>query len=105
MPYELSFSEDFFSGDGECDVYSVPPSDRPTSVLQAIVSLPRELQVEIAREVMGANDPELYVESESFAFDVLERVRETNTCGDLSSPVDVWIDSEGWYTVEVHDDV
>ena len=34
---------------------------------------------------------------------VLDRIRETDTCTDLRSPVEVWIDSHGFHTVRVHD--
>ena len=34
---------------------------------------------------------------------VLEKVRETDTCSNLDSPVHVWIDEEGFYGVDVYD--
>ncbi len=102
MAYSLSFNREFFSGDGEVDMYSIQPSNRPTSVLQAIISLSNEEKINIAKEVMESTNPEFYVDSESFEFDVLEKVRETNTCSNLDTPVSVWIDPEGWYTVEVY---
>jgi hypothetical protein len=33
----------------------------------------------------------------------MQKIRETDTCGDLRSPVDVWIDPEGYYRVMVHE--
>jgi hypothetical protein len=36
-------------------------------------------------------------------YTVMDKIRETNTCGSLSSPVDVWIDEEGYFTVDVYD--
>jgi hypothetical protein len=33
--------------------------------------------------------------------DVIDRIDAVNLCGSLNSPVDVWIDEEGWYTVDV----
>ncbi len=100
--YSLSFSEEFFSGDGSCDIYDIAPSDRPTSVLQAIISLPRETLMEIATDVLGSRDPELFMDSESFAFDVLDKARETDLCSNLDSPVRVYLDPEQNFWVEVY---
>ncbi len=100
---ELSFTEEFFSGDGEVDMYSIEPSERPTSVLQAIVSLDRETQEGIARDILGAEDPKMYVNCESFPFDVLERVKEVNACDGLESPVRVYLDDEQCYYVDVYE--
>jgi hypothetical protein len=101
MSYSLSFSESFFTD--ETFPYDTQPSNRPTTVYQAIISLPKAEQLAIAREVLKSSHPALYVQSESFAADVLERVRETDSCTDLSSPVEVYIDPEGWYSVLVYD--
>ena len=52
---------------------------------------------EIAREVF---------EVESDRLDpliLLDRIRQTNTCSNLESPVQVWIDHAGWYDLLVHD--
>ena len=101
MSYSLSFSNEFFA-DETCP-YDTEPSDRPTNVYQAIVSLPKAIKVEIAREVLKLEHPVMAINTESFDWEVLDKIRETDTCGTLSSPVDVWIDSEGWYTVDVYD--
>jgi len=100
MAYGLSFAEEFFRGEEfPCDA----PSSKPTNVFQAIVSLDKRTKVEIAREVLKSPHPVLYSTTEAFAQAVLDKVRETDTCGTLSSPVDVWIDAEGWYTLDVYD--
>lgn len=104
MGFDLSFSEEFFSGNGEVDVYSIAPSERPTSVLQAIISLPRETQIGIARDVFNSPNPESYVDTEAFPFDVLDKVRETDYCDGLESPIEVYIDEDGDYTVTVYDE-
>ena len=101
MSYSLSFSPEFFTD--ETFPYDTEPSNRPTTVYQAILSLPKRDQVAIAREVLKSPHPVLHVMSESFAADVLDRVRETDSCADLSSPVEVYIDAEGWYSVLVYD--
>ena len=101
MSYSLSFSEPFFAD--ETSPYDMEPSHRPTTVYQAIISLPKAEQVAIAREVMKSPHPVPYVQSESFATDVLDKIRETDTCASLGSPVEVYIDPEGWYSVLVYD--
>lgn len=101
MSYSLSFSESFFTD--ETFPYDTKASNRPTTVYQAIISLPKRDQVAIAREVLKSPHPVLYVMSESFACDVLDKVRETDACSALSSPVEVYIDQEGWYSVLVYD--
>jgi hypothetical protein len=99
----LSFAEQFFSGDGSVDLYEMGQSDRPTSVIQAILSLPLGDRIQIARDLLKARDPLAYAKSESFPFDVLERVRQTDTCDGCESPVTVWIDDEGLYTIDVYE--
>jgi len=98
----LSFTEDFFFG--TTDPYEVEPSDRPTSCLQAIISLPEETKLEIARDVLGSSCPEIYITTEAFPFDVLERIRKTDLCEDLGSPVTVYIDDNQDHTITVYDD-
>jgi hypothetical protein len=101
MSYSLSFAEDFFAD--ETFPYDTKRSDRPTTVYQAIISLPKADQVAIARDALGSPHPYLYVMSESFAADVLDKIRETDACADLASPVEVYIDPEGWHSVLVYD--
>ncbi len=95
MPYALSFSEDFFC---KTDPDEVRPSHWPTSVYQAILSMSQAKWNEIAREVFHVKpdvlDPLI----------LLDRIRQTNTCSNLESPVEVWIDHAGWYDVLVYDD-
>jgi hypothetical protein len=101
MSYSLSFAEGFFTD--ETFPYDTRPSARPTTVYQAIISLPKAEQLAIAREVLNSPHPVLYVLSESFACDVLDKIRQTDTCADLTSPVEVYIDPEGWHSVVVYD--
>src|ERR1700754_1842622 len=99
MPlYPLSFSEEFFSGEG--DPYEVEPSNHPTSVLQAAISIPFTLRAEIAREVFGLNEEValVYADDEGFAFDLVERVRETDLCDGYESPITVYIDEDQNYS-------
>jgi len=94
MPYSLSFSDDFFC-DGDPD--EVRPAPRPTSVYQAILSMTDSKWNEIAREVFHT-DPDFLD-----PLTVLNRVQQTNTCANLDSPIQVWIDEDGWYDVLVYD--
>jgi len=98
----LSFAEEFFSG--TTDPFEVQPSDRPTSCLQAIVSLPRETQLEIARDVLRSPCPDIYVATESFPFDVLEQLRKTDLCDGYEVPVRVYIDDNCDYWLDIYDE-
>ena len=94
MPYALSFSENFFC---DCNPEEVRPSDWPTSVYQAILSITQAKWNEIACEVFHVTpnclDPPL----------VLDRIRQTDTCSNLENPVQVWIDEAGLYDLLVYD--
>ena len=96
MSFSLSFSPEFFLGTDEPEM--IERRDRPLSVLQAIVSLTEQQRAAIAREVFGCDEEAL---SDDL---ILRRVMETDTCTDLTSPVEVWIDDEGFHTLLVHDD-
>jgi len=94
LSYALSFSPDFFCGG---DPKATEPSPRPTSVCQAIASMSRETWDEMAHEVFRMKPGDLDCGT------VLDKVRETNTCANLDSPVQVWIDEQGRYDVLVYD--
>ena len=93
MPFPLSssFSETFLHNPN-----TIRPAGRPTSVYQAIVSLNENVWKKIAEEVF-ATDPERLD-----PMMVLDEVRRTDTCSNLDSPVQVWIDKQGWYDVLVY---
>ena len=38
---------------------------------------------------------------EASANEVIDMIRETNTCSDLTAPVEVWIDKNGDYRLDV----
>lgn len=69
----------------------------PVTVWQALLTMNDDVWAEMIREVFGCHVD--YVDVDT----VMEKIRETDTCTDLSSPVTVWIDQEGFYTVDVHD--
>jgi len=91
MSYSLSFSPEFYDSE---DDYS---ADRPFTVRQALEAMPDDRWAELAREVFGC-EPE-FLDTDT----VMQKIAETDTCGTLSSPVDVWIDPEGYFTVDVYD--
>jgi hypothetical protein len=95
MPHALSFSPDFFHGEPPvpCDRECV----RPESVEQAIMCLSQETWAALAEEVFGVDPSQLDVET------VLRRIEETNTCRNLDSPVEVFIDADGDFSVFVYE--
>lgn len=96
MAFDLSFSPEFFTGpyDLEGAEFDV---DRPTSVYQAVSSMSDEDFAEMAREVFGCEPDLVDVDK------VMSKIRETNSCRDLRSPVEVYIDEEGYHSVHVYD--
>ena len=96
MAFELSFSPEFFIGPYDLDGGELN-KERPTSVYQAIQAMDDEQFAEMAREVFEC-EPD-FVDTGM----VLTKIQETNTCRDLRSPVEVYIDDEGYFSVEVYD--
>lgn len=102
MAFSLSFSESFFTGD--CDIYDIKPSERPTSVLEAIASMDaydHDNFVAMEKKLFGVDIVDYT--PETFYYDVLEMVRKTDTCRDIRCPVTVYIDNDGNYTIDVYD--
>lgn len=93
MAYALSFAPEFFWGDGSIR------SDRPICVYQAILSLPEDTWAGLARDVFDCAPDDLDPET------VLCKVQETNTCRNLDSPVEVFVDSDGFYTLLIYEPV
>ena len=97
MTHGLSFSPDFFSG-SEIQGHESPREvQRPRNVSEAIMSLSQETWNELAEQVFGVDPSQLDLSM------VLSRIEETNTCRNLNSPVEVFIDPEGDFTVSVYD--
>lgn len=95
MSYSLSFAPEFFWGDE-----SIPEptrSNRPTSVHQAIIGLPANQWAALARDLFGIEPSELEPDM------VMQRILETNTCRNLDSPVEVFVDREGFYSILVYE--
>ncbi len=96
MLYALSFAAEFFWGTVPTE--KMKPSPRPASVYQALLSLPHDQWAELARDVFNCRAENLDVET------VLAKVLETNICANLDSPVRVYIDADGWFSVLVHEE-
>jgi len=118
MAFELSFALEFFVGPYDFDGSITFPVDRPTSVYQAVMSLAedKEKWAEMVETAFDPCDgcepgakcetckqPATTIDPEDITADmVMSKIEEVNTCTDLRSPVSVWIDSEGYCTVEVY---
>lgn len=92
MPYAHSFTAEFYGNVDEAN-----PCKRPTTVANALASMPDREWHEMAIEVFNRPGRELS------AADVMPMVLETNTVSRLTSPVPVWIDPEGDWIVDVYD--
>lgn len=98
MAFDLSFSDEFYIIEGDQEMM---PKDmenkKPVTVWQALVALPYKTWQALATEIFKCPVDFLDIS------DVIDRIRETNTFSNLSSPITVWIDEEGFYTVDVFD--
>ena len=103
MSFELSFSEDFFTGEyGE---------GRPCSILEAAERLTLAERKQLAKDLalwrfprnQAGRDSKIWPTCECFAWDLVELAREIDTCDQLSSPVTVYLDSGGWVGLDVYD--
>lgn len=104
MPFDLSFSPEFYSAPGEPDDTDavVNSKGQPVSLYGAIVKLVEGLSkadlAGLASLVKSAPG------TEGFAWDLLGVAKRTNSCTDLGSPVEVWIDPAGSFRVRVYPD-
>lgn len=98
MNYDLNFSPEFFLAEGEpydrVD-HAVNADNRPISVYSAVTMMDEDEWASLATDVFGCKPEHLTAET------VIDKIRETNTCRNLNSPVEVWIDNEGSYVVRV----
>lgn len=99
MAYDLCFVEGFFFE--EHDDHFGGETNRPTSVYSAIKSMaalrPRDWQSML--EDVFPNVPPARVDVDM----VMAKIRETNTCRNITNPVEVYIDREGWHSVTVYE--
>jgi hypothetical protein len=97
MAYGLSFSPEFFEGRDRSGDTEPPEMSRPRSVADAVMRLSQDTWNELAENVFGIDPSQLDLAA------VLSKIVETNTCHNLDSPVEVYIDPDGDFTVHVYD--
>jgi len=97
LSHSLSFSREFFEGDRSARIEHLRSSRRPASICQAILSLSHATWGALAEQVFGVDPLQLDVSM------VLCKIEETNTCLNLDSPVEVFIDPAGDFTLLVYD--
>lgn len=113
MAYDLSFTAEFFC-DGDPYEVEAAKNNRPTNVLQALFTWAQddfEEWAECVEDVLGMSLGEIerlniedYPDQQlNLCHDLMKKIEETNTCSNLDSPVAVWIDKEGFYTVDVYE--
>lgn len=96
MSYSLSFSEEFWSA-----VNCTPMTPgKPRTIFEALEEMPEDEWEEMCNHLF----PKVHYECIDIE-DVMERIRATDTCSNLDSPVEVWVDEEGLYRIWVYDDV
>lgn len=102
MSYDLCFSPEFFLAEGEPydrPDFAVNAKGQPTSVWSAICLIKEyepKLWQEIAEKFFNTTGEFLTEDS------VLTLIRKTNTCSNLNSPVEVWLDPQRNYTLHVY---
>ena len=70
--------------------------EEPESVAEALAAMPEEEWGVMCRDLFPDDDTE-----DISVTEVLELVRKTNTCSNMDTPVEVWIDENGYHTVRV----
>jgi hypothetical protein len=101
--YDLSFSNEFFYGTEEFE--HLQTSQKPTSVLQALISLAPEELTKIAEYVIGKKVKNFHdIYWQDMLWKIIDKIKETNTCDTLTPPVGVYVDPEGDFVVKVWDD-
>lgn len=71
---------------------------QPISVEQALW----EIDIDTWTDMVGKLFPD-YHSQDIGIDDIVTLIRETNTCSNLDSPVEVWIDEDGDYRIKVYD--
>ncbi|KLU61770.1 hypothetical protein CEB3_c19490 [Peptococcaceae bacterium CEB3] len=97
MSYSLkdNFSLEFWG-----NLYNPEITDMPQTVVDAVASMKQfnpERWENMARDIFGTSPERLTVEM------VLEKIEETNTASSIGAPVGIWIDPDGFFTVDIWD--
>ena len=91
MAYGHSFGPEFYYPSGR----EPRKTRRPTTVAEALASM-SEKEWQAACKEVGLNPEYAGID------DMMTIVKETDLVTNLDSPVSVWIDPDGWHTVEVY---
>lgn len=91
MSFEHSFDSDFYINGTEQS-----NTKKPTSVYNALFNMPKKQYNQMCKEIFNCKYVDLDV--------VFEKIMETNTVGNLNSPVEVYIDPKGYYSIMVWDE-
>ena len=116
MAYELSFSPEFFFAEGEpydctLDLDGLRNGIvKPVSVYQALCAMSDE---DLIAAFEAISPPENRPAWSGALLDcgrpdelwLWDSIMETNMCSNLDTPVEVWIDPEGEYTIKVYDSI
>jgi len=89
-----SFTNNFFGS-----IRKRSYSDRPTSVYQALYSMTEDEFDDMVNSLF----PEECADDIGIA-DIVDKIKETNTCSGNMYPVEVWIDPEGQYRLTIYKD-
>jgi hypothetical protein len=114
MAYSLSFSEEFFTGKQNIGYnldFSIKRNQKPNSVIDALIHEAKFFKGSF-KQTLRDYYPDLYKYMVKFKIDpiddnmlyeLLDHIREINTCDNLTVPVKVWLSPDGWITVDVYD--
>jgi hypothetical protein len=96
MSHKLIFNEDFFTGPT-----TLQPMEKgkPRSVFEALEIMPNEQWEKMCNHLF----PKVHYECIDIE-DVVDRIRATDTCSSLDSPVEVWVEGEGDFRIHVYDE-
>ena len=106
--YDLSFSEEFFMGQPDGEIggddfqYLYPITPRPQSVIEALLSEehhnPKAFR-EMIKEVLGYSLEVKQSVDDILYCELLDKIKEYNTCDTLTPPIQVYINKDHYVTV------
>ena len=108
MSYSLSFANDFYYSEEDYGNWDILETDQPTNCMDALIHYylyQRKEFLEMLTKVFNADlahHVKVIGSYTSMVHELLDKIKETNTCSNLSNPVEVWIDSDGDYTIFVY---
>ncbi len=112
MSYSLSFSNDFYFSDQDYGNWNITKQEPATNCMDALIQMykyQRESFIEMIRDVFN-NELATWMTihkalPDNVIFELIAKIKEINTCSNLSSPVEVWISraefGPGW-TIDIN---